>query len=141
MAPSPEASFVLDLPFVRRVGAVADEGGGLALPDDASLHNHVGTVHAGALFTLGEAASGVAVAGVVAALGGLPLAKSATIQYRRPASGRVTAKGALREGVDAIRARVAEAGKTTFEVGVTIADGAGEPVAEMTVTWHLRAAR
>lgn len=137
--PSPEAAFVLELPFVRKVGAVADDAGGLALPDDPTLHNHVGTVHAGALFTLGEAASGVAVTSVVAALGGLPLAKSATIAYRRPASGRVVAKGALREEVEAIRARVAEAGKTTFDVDVTLTDGVGEVVATMTVTWHLRA--
>ncbi len=139
--PSPEASFVLELPFVRKVGAVADEAGGLALPDDASLHNHVGTVHAGALFTLGEAASGVAVTSVVAALGGLPLAKSASIAYRRPASGCVTAKGALVEEVDAIRSRVVEAGKTTFDVDVTLTDSAAEVIATMTVTWHLRAPR
>ncbi|WP_395403041.1 PaaI family thioesterase [Pseudoduganella sp. UC29_106] len=49
------------LPFVRLLGISIDSiGPGTAevsMPDDAKLHNHLGTPHAGALFTLAETAS------------------------------------------------------------------------------------
>ena len=50
------------LPFARLLGISIDRiGPGTAevsMPDDAKLHNHLGTPHAGALFTLAETASG-----------------------------------------------------------------------------------
>ena len=61
----PAADFVTALPFDTLIGVRAD-GDALALLEADALHNHVGTVHAGALFTLGEAASGVAIARGVA---------------------------------------------------------------------------
>ena len=60
---------VIGLPFTKRIGVLAEESGHLALADDPTLQNHIGTVHAGALFTLGEAASGVAVVEIAQALG------------------------------------------------------------------------
>lgn len=132
------AQFVVGLPFNQRIGLAAEESGELSLPDDATLHNHVGTVHAGALFTLGEAASGIPIADVVTKLGAMPIAKSATIAYRRPASGKIRAVGAIAEELDAIAARLKAEGKTVVEVGVSMKDAAGTEVATMTVTWHLR---
>lgn len=135
---SAAAELVVGLPFNARIGLVAEEDGRLALADDPTLTNHVGTVHAGALFTLGEAASGVAITDAVAALGAMPIAKGATIAYRRPAKGRIHARGRIIEDLDAIRARLRSEGKTAFDVAVTLTDGEGTEVATMTVTWHLR---
>ena len=49
------------IPFNRHLGLVVQEvapgRGVVTLPDDAALHNHVGSQHAGALFSAGEAAS------------------------------------------------------------------------------------
>lgn len=129
---------VAGLPFNQRIGVLAEEDGRLALPDDATLTNHVGTVHAGALFTLGEAASGVAISAVVSALGAMPIAKSATISYRRPAKGRIGAVGTIVEDVDAIGARLVAEGKTVVDVAVALTDAEGTEVATMTVHWHLR---
>lgn len=132
------ADFVVGLPFNQRIGLVAEASGELALPDDATLHNHVGTVHAGALFTLGEAASGIPIAEFVTKLGAMPIAKSASIAYRRPASGAIRAKGSIAEELDAIAARLRSDGKTVVEVNVSLTDAAGTEVATMAVTWHLR---
>lgn len=137
---SDASRFVSNLPFCQKVGVLPGAEGALALPDDAALHNHVGTVHAGALFTLGEAASGVAIAGVVGELGVVPLAKSASIAYRKPARGALRASGALAEPVDVVAARLAADGKAVADVHVSIADELGVEVATMTVTWHLRRA-
>jgi len=55
------------LPFVRLLGIRIDEIGSgtskVSMPEDPKLNNHLGTQHAGALFTLAETASGAAMAG------------------------------------------------------------------------------
>jgi acyl-coenzyme A thioesterase PaaI-like protein len=136
----PAADFVTALPFNTLIGVCAD-GDALALQDADALHNHVGTVHAGALFTLGEAASGVAIArGIAMALGGvMPVTKSASIAYRRPARGKISASASLAEDIDVIAKRLASEGKTSFEVNVVLTDVSGTEVATMTVVWHARA--
>src|SRR6476659_9251555 len=65
------------------------------LPDDANLRNHVGSQHAGALFTAGEAASGGAFVGAFAERMGdiTPLAESGNIAYKKIARGARTAVG------------------------------------------------
>jgi acyl-coenzyme A thioesterase PaaI-like protein len=137
----PASDFVTALPFNTLVG-VAVDGNELALGDAPSLHNHVGTVHAGALFTLGEAASGVAIGRDIAgALGGsMPVARSASIAYRRPARGKIRAAAAVAEPVDAIAARLRAEGKVTFDVNVVLHDLSGTEVATMVVAWYARAA-
>ena len=64
------------LPLVRTLGIRIDEiGNGTAkvsMPDDPKLHNHLGTPHAGALFTLAETASGAAMAGPGTLASGTP---------------------------------------------------------------------
>eukprot|EP01041_Mallomonas_annulata_P024890 gene24889-biopygen17735 len=60
------------VPFARHTGVVLDEVGDgsaiVSLPASAEILNHVATVHAGALFTLAETASGAAMAGALAGL-------------------------------------------------------------------------
>jgi acyl-coenzyme A thioesterase PaaI-like protein len=141
--PDPAATLVLDLPFPKFIGVTETEGGALALPGADSLKNHVGTMHAGALFTLGESASGVAMMRTLAPVlgGALPLAKNASIAYQKPAQGRIRAIGTVVEPAEAIAARLAKDGKTTFEIAVKLEDDAGVEVATMTVTWYVRTPR
>ena len=78
--PNPAADFVSALPFNRHVGVeVGDDA--YALGDFPHLKNHVGTMHAGALFTLGEGASGVAVLSALSGVlgGAVPVAKAAVL--------------------------------------------------------------
>ena len=132
------------IPFNRHVGLVVEEvapgRGVVTLPDDASLHNHVGSQHAGALFSAGEAASGGAFLGAFAEhLGSLtPLAKSASIAYRKIARGPITAVGSLTGDVDALLATIESEGRVQFPVEVEMTDADGIVVATMTVHWHVR---
>ena len=68
-------------------------GGGDRLPDRAELTNHVGSQHAGALFTVAEAASGAAFLGAFAdrLAEVTPLARSAEISYEKIAKGPIEA--------------------------------------------------
>lgn len=104
------------------------------------VSNHIGTMHAGALFTLGETASGGAMVGTFAdRLDQIrPVASGASIQYSRLARGALTATARCAEPAEALRARLDADGKVAFDVAVDIQDAEGQSVAGMTVAWHVR---
>jgi acyl-coenzyme A thioesterase PaaI-like protein len=132
------------IPFNRYLGLVVEEVGPghgvVTLPEREELHNHVGSQHAGALFTAGEAASGGAFLGTFAEhLGTLtPLAKSASIDYRKIARGPIKAVGTLDADVAALMASIEADGRVEFPIEVEMTDGDGNVVATMTVHWHVR---
>ena len=132
------------VPFNSTLGLVYEElsreRAVLRLPDRAELHNHVGGPHAGAMFSLGESASGgVVIANFVDLLGtATPLAASAEITYRRVAKGDVVATATLGRDRDEVLAELDETGRARFPVRITLSDAGGETTGEMTVQWHLR---
>jgi acyl-coenzyme A thioesterase PaaI-like protein len=132
------------IPYNRHVGLdvieVADGRGVIRLPEEDHLKNHVGTQHAGALFSAGEAASGGAFAGAFAEhMAGLrPLARSAEISYLKLATGPITATATLGADKQKLLASLEADGRVEFPVTVDLTDGEGTKVAEMTVRWHVR---
>lgn len=131
------------LPFVRLLGISIDEIGAgtskVSMPDDPKLHNHLGTQHAGALFTLAETASGAAMAGGFAELilGLRPVAKESRIQYQKLARGATRAEGRVPGDLAALKAQLAQDGKVAFPVAVDIFDFEGTLAAQVTVDWYL----
>ena len=67
----------------------------LRLPDHPRYTNHLGTLHAAALFSLAEASSGLYLWRNVGAAADsvLPVVRRADIKYRKPAEGSVWARG------------------------------------------------
>ena len=132
------------IPYNRYLGLevteVAEGRGVVRLPERDDLHNHVGSQHAGALFSAGEAASGAAFVGAFAEhLGGItPLARSADIAYLKLAKGPITATGTLGATKEDLLAALDADGKVEFPVDVALADADGNTVAEMLVQWHVR---
>ena len=132
------------IPYNNHLGLeyleVADGRGIVRLPDADHLTNHVGSQHAGALFSAGEAASGGAFVGAFAAhmAGITPLARSAEISYLKLAKGEITATGTLSEQSESLLERLESDGRVEFPVTVRMSDGDGNTVAEMTVHWHVR---
>ncbi|SCL37275.1 Acyl-coenzyme A thioesterase PaaI, contains HGG motif [Micromonospora pallida] len=143
------AGLLAAVPFVRtldlEVVEVAPEADGgiravLRLPDTPATHNHVGGPHAGAMFTLGESASGAV---VLAAFGHLldratPLAVKAEIGYRRLAMGPVTATARLGRPLDEVIAELDAGRRPEFPVPIEIATADGTTTGTMTVIWTLR---
>ena len=135
-------------PFVKTLGIdyleLDAERAVLRLRDEPTFHNHVGGLHAGAMFTLAESASGAV---VIASFEDLlttitPLAASATISYVRLAKGPVTAEAVLGRSAAEVRAELAETGETVqFPVQVTLTTEDGRTNAEMTISWALRPQR
>jgi acyl-coenzyme A thioesterase PaaI-like protein len=132
------------IPFNKHLGLqvvdVADGSGSVLLPDDEALRNHVGSQHAGGLFSAAEAASGAAFVGAFAERMGeiTPLAKAARIDYLKLAKGPVTASATLGEDKAALLERLDANGRVEFPVSVSLTDGDGVEVAKVTVDWHVR---
>ena len=133
------------VPFVGTLGIEYLELSGtralLRLRDEPSFHNHVGGLHAGAMFTLAESASGAVVIGSFHDLTDTvtPLAATAEIAYRKLAKGPVTAEATLGTPAQEVRDELARTGRTVqFPVQVVLRDEAGVTTAEMTVRWALK---
>ncbi|MCK1819033.1 DUF4442 domain-containing protein [Streptomyces sp. XM83C] len=112
----------------------------VAMPDQSDYHNHVGGPHAGAMFTLGESASGAI---VLAAFGdqlarAVPLAVRAEIAYRKLAMGDVTATATLGRPAHEVVAELDAGQRPEFPVTVEIRRADGAVTGEMTVVWTLR---
>jgi len=135
------------VPFVRTLNLefvqVSTSRALVRLPDQASVHNHVGGPHAGALFTLGESAAGALVlANFSHTLDrATPLAVGAEIRYLRLARGGVTAEAVLGRSAAEVLAELDGGRRPEFDVPVMIRmddDPDAGPVGEMVVRWTLR---
>lgn len=141
----PAAAILDAIPYNKTLGlvieAIGDGHARVRLPVDPRLFNHIGTPHAGALFGLAEAASGGAVLGAFAAelARVTPLAREATIRYRKVAKGEITAVATLTDDKAAVLAALPAADKgVNLDVRVVLTDGSGEETTEMTVRWFLK---
>lgn len=126
----------LNLEFVE----TTPERAVVVLPDQGDYHNHVGGPHAGAMFTLGESASGAI---VLAAFGdqlsrAVPLAVRADIAYKKLAMGTVKATATLGRPAAEVVAELDAGRRPEFPVWIDITREDGAVTGEMSVTWTLR---
>ena len=132
------------VPFAAYLGVTVTsmaEGEAVALlPERDELKNHVGSQHAGALFTAAETASGAAFVGAFAERMGdiTPLARSADISYEKIARGPIEASATLGLPKDEALATLDRDGKVEFPCEVVLTDADGTQVASATVRWHVR---
>ncbi|HEX8002393.1 MAG TPA: DUF4442 domain-containing protein [Mycobacteriales bacterium] len=136
--------FAAAVPFAGFLGveyeSVTPDQAVLVLRDDPAKHNHIGTLHAGALFSLAESASGLVMMAAIADLlsGVTPLAAKAEITYEKVGRGDVRATARIEGGAGPVRETLAEVGKVRFPVVVDLTDESGQTCATVTVDWHLR---
>ncbi len=132
------------VPFAGYLGVqvthIAEGEATVVLPERQELTNHVGSQHAGALFTVAEAASGAAFVGAFAErLGEItPLARSAEISYEKIAHGPIEAKAKLGVSAAEALATLDAEGKVVFPCEIELIDPSGLRVATATVQWHVR---
>jgi uncharacterized protein (TIGR00369 family) len=132
------------VPFAGHLGleitSVGEGEATVRLPDRTELTNHVGSQHAGALFTVAETASGAAFVGAFAERLGevTPLARSAEIAYEKIAKGPIEATAKLGVEKDEALATLDADGKVEFPCEVQLTDESGLRVATATVHWHVR---
>ena len=132
------------VPFNRHLGLeYVSIGAGTAeirLEDRNEHRNHVGTLHAGALFSVAEAASGAAfVAAFADRLADIvPVVESAEIRFSAPARGTITANARLTTPAAELLAELDRDGRTRPPVDVRLVDANGKEVAAMTVLWNVK---
>lgn len=136
------------VPFAKLLGLAVEEidaqGASASLEPAAHLNNHVGTLHAGVIFTACDTASGAALAGAL-----LPVimktryvVRDARITYLEPAKGRLVTTGRLARPAEEVLAELEREGRAdiVIEVEARVEDGHAEPlrVAQASFTWNLR---
>jgi len=134
---------VTELPFNSFVGIEANESGpALRLPAGDQYLNHLGTVHAGALLTLAEAASGEFLlrhfgesADVV------PVVRRLEAKFRKPARGAVVAMASGNESaLNDLKEDLAAKGRALVSLNVDLRDESGMAVMSATVEWFIQRA-
>lgn len=101
--------------------------------------NHVGTMYAGALFTLAEMPGGAIFVSTFDAKKFYPIVKSMDIQYLKPATTDITVEVRLPEDEAARIAAKAEAdGKADYEWACELKDADGNVVAVTTNRYQMR---
>lgn len=127
------------VPFQNFVGVelleLVDGKASAQLAQRDETTNHIKTQHAGAMFTLGEAASAAALAPVILSV--RPVAAGATIAFTKIAKGTLTAHAKTSVPSNDLLAKLEADGKVAFEVLVDIQDSDKDTVAEMAITWHV----
>ena len=117
---------VTKLPFNEFIGLEFSESSDylLFLNDKSEYQNHLGTVHASALFALAEATSGHFLFGEFASLSSvIPVVRKVETKYRKPANGKIFSKAAF-HGTDKkdVFNSLEQKGKALLNVEVSLFD-------------------
>ncbi len=134
------------VPFNRHVGVelieVAEGRAAARLGHADELSNHVGTMHAAALFLVGEFAAAIAFVGAFAPhMEGIRfVARQVEIDYVEAATGSVTASGRYTIPVGKVLNDIASDGRTRTHAESEVRDEAGTLVATLRVTFDVRRA-
>ncbi len=128
--------------FVRRMGLKVIEMKPRYIELKVQLEgntNHIGTMYAGALFTLAEIPGGALFMTTFDVSSYYPIVKEMTLKFKRPVTTDATVKVAVtEEEVENINKEAAENGKAEFVLKGEIFDDSGQLVAESTGIYQLR---
>lgn len=132
--------FWLWIPFNKphrfRIGSLAEGAASVEAPPRRWNRNHLGTVHACALATIGEFAAGLALLGAFDPSAYRLIMSRLEVDYTRRAKGRILAAAAVE--LDALRAGLAASGVALSVVESELRDGEGEVVARVRTQWQVK---
>ncbi|MGL6234371.1 MAG: PaaI family thioesterase [Segniliparus sp.] len=133
----------IDIAFVERSGlkvVAAQRGRVRCLMPFRGNENHIGTMYAGALFTLAELPGGLLYLTSFDTTKFFPIAKEVNIRFRRPAVGDVTVEVELsEESIAAITAETVAQGKADYVLEGELKAEDGTVVAISRGVYQLRA--
>ncbi len=128
--------------FVKRSGLKAEvlEPGRvrLRMPLQGN-QNHIGSMYAGALFTLAEIPGGALYLTSFDAKRFYPVIKEMNLRFRRPASSDILIEASLSAGeIERIQSEAEREGKAEYLLELQLRDSSGEVVAESRGLYQLR---
>ncbi len=88
---------ITQIPFVKHVGIKKSNDNTLKLENKSTIKNHLGTIHAGAIFTLAETQSGLHLQQLFPEFEDkvIPLLRESSIKYKRPIKGNIYATASI----------------------------------------------
>ena len=115
----------------------------LRLPDDPAYHNHIGGLHAGAMFTLAETATGAIVLGNFGMHldRAVPLAVESTIRYKKIAKGPMYAEALMHDTPESIMERLDAGERPEWTIEVSLAMEDWTVTGEASFLWTLKPLR
>ena len=133
---------VTKLPFNHLIGIELGDPGSdflISLPDDVKYTNHLGTVHASALFAVAEAASGLFLLRYFGADAGLvPVVRRVEAKFRKPGRGRVSARALVApEEPPRWSAELSRRGRVIASVPIEVVGSDGETAVSVTIDWFI----
>ncbi len=133
---------VTQLPFNRLIGMEPGDPEGeflASLPDDSKYTNHLGTVHATALFALAEAGSGeFLLRHMGSGEGFVGVVRRVEGKFRKPATGSVSARASV--GADVVSGWSVELerrGRVLAPVAMEVVDAGGTVALYATIEWFI----
>ena len=132
------------IPFNRphrlTVQSLSDERCEVALPFRRKNLNHVGTMHACALATAAEYASGLCVLSAFGVGRVRLVMANLQISYSKRGDSTCVAEAELpSEMLKHVQTQLNDHGRCAFELHSVVRDAADDVVAEAQITWHLKA--
>ena len=128
--------------FVKRSGLKAEllEPGHVRLCMPlAGNQNHLGSMYAGALFTLAEIPGGALFLTSFDSQRFYPLVKEMNLRFRRPATGDIRVEARLgSEQIEQLQRQATRQGKAEYVLELQLTDDSGEVVAESRGLYQLR---
>lgn len=129
--------------FVRRSGLKAEvlEPGcvRLRMPLEGN-QNHIGSMYAGALFTLAEIPGGALFLTSFDTARFYPIIKDMSLRFRRPATGDIWVEASLTEDeIQHLQKQATEEGKAEYVLELQLIDDSGEVVVQSRGVYQLRA--
>lgn len=128
--------------FVQRSGLKAEvlEPGRVRLRMPlAGNQNHIGSMYAGALFTLAEIPGGALFLTSFDAQRFYPIVKEMNLRFRRPATGDIRVEASLSEAqIEQLQKQATEHGKAEYVLELQLTDDSGEVVAQSRGLYQLR---
>ena len=122
---------ITSIPFVKHIGITQSNETTLSLTNHKTVHNHIGTMHAAALYALAETQSGLFLQNTFRSQSDnvLPLLRHSSIKYKHPAESTVYAKAyADTDTLEKFEKQFAHKGRATITVQVELSDADGQTV-------------
>lgn len=129
-----------DIPYAKLTD-VKEEKEYLVLSPNDSISNHLGTIHAGAIFTLAESESGHYLQKcfpdqkdkVVA------MVRDASIRYKQPASQKIIASATITdEEMEKFNSRFDRKGRSTITIDVEVKDIENTLISTASFLWYVQ---
>lgn len=132
---------VTKIPFVEKVGIVRQSDGGLELPFNESVHNHLQTIHASAQFALAETASGEVLQTLFPELVGkvVPVLRDSNIKFKKPAQKTISAHPSVTDdSLTKFKDQFARKGRSSISVSVEVKDHEGVITSVGVFNWFVQ---